>query len=241
MIVLGFDTATPATAVGLRLADGVTTLQAYDDPGVDERPGHATRLLAQASGLLSEAGLGWRAVERVAVGVGPGTFTGLRIGVATARGIAQSLAVELVGVSSLRALTYTAGANTIGEAIGVLGAIDARRGEVFVAAYDGEIERTAPQAIAPSGLAELLQRLRAGSAIERWMAVGDGAVRYRDAFHAARVIVPDDHSALHHIQAQAICALGARLPARARDGDAPVVPDYRRAPDAEIALESAAR
>ena len=103
MIVLGFDTATPSTAVGLRLADG-TTVQARDDPGPRERPGHATRLLAMTAELLAQAEVGWRALDRIAVGVGPGRFTGLRIGVATARGLAQSLGIELVGVSSLHAL-----------------------------------------------------------------------------------------------------------------------------------------
>jgi tRNA threonylcarbamoyladenosine biosynthesis protein TsaB len=78
MIVLGFDTATAATVVGLRMADG-ETLQARDDPAQGERPGHATRLLAMTDELLARAGVGWRALDRIAVGLGPGTFTGLRI------------------------------------------------------------------------------------------------------------------------------------------------------------------
>ena len=101
MIVLGFDTATPSTTVALRMADA-STLQARDDPGSGEHPGHATRLLAMTDGLLAGAGIAWSALDRIAVGVGPGRFTGLRVGVATARGLAQSLSLELVGVSSLR-------------------------------------------------------------------------------------------------------------------------------------------
>src|SRR5580700_7249570 len=103
MAVLGFDTSTSATAVALRLRDGTTT-QARDDPPAGAHPGHATRLLGMAHQLLAGAGVGWSHVDRIAVGLGPGTFTGLRVGVATARGLAQSLAAELVGVSSLRAL-----------------------------------------------------------------------------------------------------------------------------------------
>jgi len=107
VIVLGFDTATQATAVGLRLADG-TTLHARDDPAAGAHPGHATRLLTIAGGLLAQAELSWGELERIAVGVGPGRFTGLRVGIATARGLAQSLDAPLVGVSSLRALAFAA-------------------------------------------------------------------------------------------------------------------------------------
>src|SRR4029077_9641621 len=78
MIVLGLDTATLSTAVGLRLADG-RTFQARDDPGREGRPGHATRLLAIAGELLAGAGVGWSELDRIAVGLGPGRFTGLRV------------------------------------------------------------------------------------------------------------------------------------------------------------------
>lgn len=235
MIVLGFDTSTPSTAVGLRLPDG-TTLQARDDPEGRERPGHATRLLPLASGLLSDAGLEWGAIARIAVGVGPGTFTGLRIGVATARGIAQSLGVELVGISSLRVLSHAVCTDMPDDTTGVLAVIDARRGEVFAAAYDGDIEVVESQALAPTKMGELLERAEANTDLERWIAVGDGAVCYRDALERLRVGVPGEDSSLHRINACAICELGEL----ASSGDTQVVPDYLRRPDAEIALEEAA-
>ena len=95
-----------------------------------------------AGELLERAGLGWRELDRIAVGVGPGAFTGLRVGVATARGLAQSLSLELVGVSSLEALAEpalvdrtdlsSAGAGSReDEPEGLLAVIDARRGEAF--------------------------------------------------------------------------------------------------------------
>lgn len=228
MIVLGLDTATPATVVGLSLADG-TVLQARDDPRPGGRPGHSTRLLPFAHQLLTEAGFGWDRVERIAVGVGPGTFTGLRIGIATARALAQSREIDLVGVSSLRALARGATAT--------LAAIDARRGEVFVAAYDAERELLAPQAVRPDALAELL----AGSPLdpgEGWTAVGDGALLYRDSFERLGLHVPADGAESHRIQASEICALALDFTEGESGGD--VVPDYLRRPDAEVSLEGVA-
>ena len=233
MIVLGLDTSTPSTVVGLRLADG-TTLQARDDPAGGERPGHATRLLPLANGLLCEAGLDWDAITRIAVGVGPGTFTGLRIGVATARGLAQSLAVELVGVSSLLALSHAARIEKPDDT-GVLAVIDARRNEVFVAVYEEDIEAVEPQALAPTDISGLLARAEVSTGLTRWMAVGDGATRYRDAIECLGVTVPGEESSLHRIDACALCELGER----ASPGDVNVVPDYLRRPDAEIAIEGA--
>jgi tRNA threonylcarbamoyladenosine biosynthesis protein TsaB len=226
MIVLGFDTATQATAVGLRLADG-TALQARDDPGEHERPGHATRLLEMAARLLGEAGISWNELERVAVGVGPGRFTGLRVGIATARGLGQSLGIELAGVSSLRALARPAGE----DAEAVLAVIDARRGEVFAAAYAAGRESTPAGAVDPARLKDLT-----AAAAGPWLAVGDGAVRYRDHLLAIGATVPGADSGLHRIAGAAICELAAEGEAQAPEA---VLPDYWRRPDAEVSLERA--
>jgi tRNA threonylcarbamoyladenosine biosynthesis protein TsaB len=233
VIVLGFDTSTTSTAVGLRLHDG-STLQVRDDPRVGSHPGHATRLLLMTDELLGRADVGWSSLERIAVGVGPGTFTGLRVGVATARGIAQSLGVDLVGVSSLRALAEPA----LGPEPGarrVLSVLDARRGEAFVAAYEmtdrGPAERVAPVALAPEGLRDVVDPSQG------WEAIGDGAMRFRSDLESAGIEVASDSSPLHLLSAEAICALGARAEIEATERG--IVPDYRRRPDAEIALERA--
>ena len=248
MIVLGFDTSTAATAVALRLADGRTT-HARDDPPAGAHPGHATRLLDMARDLLAQAGIAWSGIDRIAVGVGPGRFTGLRVGVATARGLAQALSVELVGVSSLRALAAAALAALAvdgpeaGERSAALAVIDARRGEVFAAAYElsdrgvpGEL--TAPRALAPEELSSVVAQAEeaAGGAPRRWLAVGDGAPRVRAQLEAAGVSTPPDSSPLHLVSAAAICELGSRAPAASLQE---IVPDYRRRPDAELALEGA--
>ena len=245
MIVLGFDTSTSATAVALRLADGRTS-QGRDDPPRGAHPGHATRMLAMAHELLTGAGVGWSEVDRIAVGVGPGTFTGLRVGVATARGLAQSLSAELVGVSSPRALAFAAFAAspaTPGERDAVLAVIDARRGEAFAAAYESEggrpRELAAPRALPPQELASVVAESEdaGGAARRRWLAVGDGALRFREQLESAGVRTPPDSSPLHLVSAAAVCELGAR--ARAR-GLLDTVPDYCRRPDAELALVTAA-
>jgi tRNA threonylcarbamoyladenosine biosynthesis protein TsaB len=232
MIVLGFDTATSATTVALRMVDG-RVAERRDDPPAGAHPGHATRLLQMSHELLAEAGVAWSAVDRVAVGVGPGTFTGLRVGVATARGLAQSLSAELVGVSSPRALAFAADADA------VLSVIDARRGEAFAAAYEPGAdglprELMPPRALAPRLLASVLadaEEVAGGR--QRWLAVGDGAMRFREQLDAAGARTPPDSSLLHRISAAAICELGARATAAGIDA---LVPDYRRRPDAELAL-----
>jgi tRNA threonylcarbamoyladenosine biosynthesis protein TsaB len=225
VIVLGFDTATPATVVGLldTAAPGDVRERRHE-PAEGERPGHSPQLLALARELLDEAGVGFADVDRVAVGLGPGTFTGLRIGVATARALAQSAGAELVGVSTLRALAAAAEPDAPAGA-GVLAVLDARRGEVFVAGWRGGEEVLAPVALAPEALA---QRLRAGG--KSWLAVGDGALRFRSDLEDAGCLVACDRSPLHGVAGAMICRLALEAPqATARDL---VVPDYLRPPDA---------
>ena len=225
MIVLGFDTATTATAVALRIADG-SSVELRDDPQPGAHPGHATRLLALAHELLAQAGVAWKQLDRIAAGAGPGTFTGLRVGLATAHGLAQSLGAQLVAVSSPRALAHAAEAQ--GIATPLLAVIDARRREVFAGLYGaGAEELLAPRPLAPAAVGELLEEPRPLSAL------GDGALRYRTALEQAGLEIPPDDSPLHRVSAVAICELGTRTP----PGPSPaaVLPDYRRRPDAELA------
>jgi tRNA threonylcarbamoyladenosine biosynthesis protein TsaB len=213
------DTATPSTVAGVLLGDG-RVVEARDDPPEGSRGEHASRLLPLVERALEEAGVTWGDVERIAVGVGPGGFTGLRIGIATARALAQARGLPVVPVSSLLALAT--GAESAGAVAAV---IDARRGEVFAGAWAGERELLEPAALAPEALAE---RLRA---LDRPVqAVGDGAVRFRSALEGAGVAVPVDGSAVHRIAAPPLCRLGAAGAPADRDR---LLPDYRREPDAK--------
>jgi tRNA threonylcarbamoyladenosine biosynthesis protein TsaB len=221
MIVLGLDTATPRTAVALQLADNEPPAEATHDPEPGKRPGHATRLLPLASQLLDDAGLTFPDVDLIAVGTGPGTFTGLRIGVATARALAQATGARLAGVSSLRALAEPV------DAPAVLAVLDARRGEAFAAGFQDGMEVLAPAALTPDGLAALPPPQGAGA----WLAVGDGAVRFRDALERTGTTVLPDIDPAHRITAAAVCRLGRAAGETPRDD---VVPTYVRAPDAKI-------
>jgi tRNA threonylcarbamoyladenosine biosynthesis protein TsaB len=222
VIVLGLDTATADTCVGLLSdTDGLpVALTRRHEPGSGERPGHAEQLLALAGELLHEASLTWGAVDRIAVGVGPGTFTGLRIGVATARALAQASGSQLVGVSTLQALAAAAHAPA-GRP--VLACVDARRGELFVAAWVDGRPVLDTRAVAPAALPALLAALG-----EVPLAIGDGAVRYREAF-TDRARVPPDEDPRHHVDGLDLCRLARYAPAAGRED---VLPDYARAPDA---------
>jgi tRNA threonylcarbamoyladenosine biosynthesis protein TsaB len=206
-VILGLDTATASTAVGL-WAPGGPEVERRDDPPLGARPAHAGRLLVLVEEVLAAAAADWDAIERIAVGVGPGSFTGLRLGIATARGLAQARDLPLVGVSSLAALAVGAD----------LAVIDARRGEVFAAAPDV----FGPTALKPE---ELAARIEPG-----WLTVGDGAVRFREPLERAGAVIPADDDPQHRVSALQICRLGATGEPADRDT---LLPDYRREPDAK--------
>ena len=234
MIVLGLDTATASTSVALQGQNGLAT-EARDDPDEGARPRHATALLPLAAGLLDEAGLAWRELDLIAVGTGPGTFTGLRIGIATARALAQGAGVRLVGISSLRALAEAARETAADRPVAAV--IDARRGELFVAGFAGDEQLLEPVALAPGDVAAALAAASGGD-VSRWLAVGDGALRFRSALEAAGVAVAPGGSGLHRVSAGAICRLAATGHV---DAHQPVAPHYVRLPDAELARRSADR
>jgi tRNA threonylcarbamoyl adenosine modification protein YeaZ len=159
MIVLAFDTATSVATSAL--LDG--------DELLGERQGRAISLLEDVDALLRRSGLRPVDLDALAVGTGPGSFTGVRIGPSTARGLALALDIPAAGVSTLDALA--AGAP------GAVPVIDARRREVFV---PGAV-------VAPGELA-----VEAGRTY-----VGSGAVRYRDVLEAGGAEVPPDGDERH--------------------------------------------
>lgn len=218
MNLIGFDTSTAATAACVLRSDGEAFESLPSSERLLEAPAHGRELLPALHGLLAEAGLDWAELDAVGVGVGPGRFTGLRVGVATARAIAASRGLELRPVSSLRALA------TGIEADVRLPLIDARRGELYAALYVGEEEWIAPFLGPAEDVARAVPAER-----PRAVAAGDGSLRSREVLEAAGIEVEPDGSQAHAVRGLHVCRLAAE--ATAADPQA-VVPDYLRAPDA---------
>jgi tRNA threonylcarbamoyladenosine biosynthesis protein TsaB len=193
MLILAFDTAT----------DVATSALVSDGEVLGERASRAVTVLEDVDALLRQAGAHTADIEALAVGIGPGSFTGVRIGLATARGLALALGIPVAGVSTLDALAE--------GAPGAVPVVDARRREVFV--LEG-----GPRVIAPAEL-----DLSPGTTC-----VGSGAVRYRPLFEAAGAEVPADGDERHLPRARFHAMLARDFgPAEA------VEPLYLRIPDAD--------
>ncbi len=234
-MVLGFDTATRATTVALQRGVGEAALEARDDPLAGERPRHTACLLPLVEDVLAQASASWGELERIAVGVGPGTFTGLRIGISTARALAQVLGIPVVAVPTLEALALAVATahEQLDDGIdAVVSVLDARRGEVFAAAWSLADDRlTTLFGVVALEPRELARRLTSTEGLipARALAVGDGAVAFRRDLEATGVAVPADASAFHRVSAVSHCRLGYSMPTRPPDD---IHPCYVRAPDA---------
>ena len=223
-VVLGLDTATAHAAVAATRAEETlfARLVAPDPAG---RPRHSELLLPAVEEAVA-AGGGWPRVARIAVGVGPGSFTGLRIGISTARALAQARGLQLAGVSTLAALAAGIAEHPLATGRDLLPVLDARRGEVFAALHGpGGEELTEPFVASPEMLADWLS-----SREEPALAAGDGSVRFRAELEAAGVEVLPDGDTVHQVFARHVCALGAGAPA---SGPERVRPVYLREPDAK--------
>jgi tRNA threonylcarbamoyladenosine biosynthesis protein TsaB len=194
MLLLAFDTATDTT----------TSALVDDEEVLGERVSTPKTLLEDVDALLRQGGAHAGDVEALVVGLGPGSFTGTRIGLATARGLALALGIPAAGVSTLDALA--AGAP------GALPFIDARRREVFV---------PGPAAVAPADV-----ELAPGT-----VCVGDGARRYRDVLDGLGAVVPPDEDERHLPRARFHAALARDFgPAERLEPIYVRVPDAERSP-----------
>jgi tRNA threonylcarbamoyladenosine biosynthesis protein TsaB len=231
-IVIGWDTAT-ADLVVAATRDGEPVDERRLGAAADGRPRHAAELLGEVEAIVDRAG-GWARVDAISVGVGPGSFTGLRIGLATARGLAQALHKPIVGVGTLDALGRGIRTAAQSRDRGVLAVLDARRGQAFAALYGTEgRELWPPFVAAPEQLAERVRSLPLSP-----VAAGSGALRFRAELEAAGAEILAGSGSAHRVSGRQVCLLGetgAPVPADS------IRPIYLRPPDAELWLERDAR
>lgn len=234
MLVLAFDTSTPWSAVGWAEVDASGPRPAAGRSAssvVPAEPGHAETLLGRIGAALAAGGFALRDVDLLVFGRGPGTFTGLRIGLATAKGLALAFGTKLVGVSSLEALALSAGAPGL-----VAPLIDARRGELYAALYEIVARGGAPAAspvagervTRPGGIPELLGP-RAGEPV---LFVGNGALRYSGELRPYGEVSPPGREAADPVR---LALRGVeRLLESGADDPLTLEPSYLREPDARL-------
>ncbi|MGE5560500.1 MAG: tRNA (adenosine(37)-N6)-threonylcarbamoyltransferase complex dimerization subunit type 1 TsaB [Chloroflexota bacterium] len=247
MIVLGIETATIACGVALVSDAGVLgTMQ------IATRQAHSERLMPLVDALLRETGISRSELAGIAVSQGPGSFTGLRIGIATAKAIALGLGLPVAGVPTLAAVAANAG-----EAASLVWpALVAKKDEVYGAVYRGGEEPTLlgepwacpPEELLPRALAATADALGAADAAAAWL-VGDAYARFADALgllatgsqagptqvSGRRVHILGAHAALP--QAAVVARLGRAALLRGEGVDAAALePLYVRRPQAELVL-----
>mgnify|MGYP001550517919 FL=1 len=207
MIVLSLDTCLSSCSVAV--VDGARVLAFARE--VMAR-GHQERLAPMAREVMAAAGLTFDRLDRIAVTVGPGSFTGLRVGIAFAKGLALALDLPAVGIGTLEALAAEAGGL-------VFPVIDARRGQLYLQAFEDGRALMAPDALSADTAAARLADLSQG---RPFTLVGSGAALLAEVAPAAAVIAAEGADARHV----------ARLAVTRAPG--PLKPLYLRAPDAKL-------
>ena len=219
MTLLGLDSSTAASTACVLRADGEAFEVAPPVERLGQPPAHSSELMPAIAEAMERAEVAWSDLAAIAVGVGPGAFTGLRIGIATARALATATGIPLRRVSSLAALAAGIDAPVR------LPLIDARRGELFAALHRGEQELWEPFAAPPE---ELIARVREAGVSP--LAAGDGSLRFRGMLEEAGIPVAPQDSAAHVVRSLHVCRLAAGALDEPPEA---VLPEYLREPDAK--------
>lgn len=210
MIVLAIDTTLGACSAAVM--DGCVILASVSEP---MQRGHQERLAPLVAETMTAAGLGFGELDRIGVTVGPGSFTGLRVGLAFAKGLALALDIPCVGVGGLEALA----ASRPGEGV-TAAVVDAGRGQIYLQLFDAGVARGAPEVAAVEEAPERIRRLAGDGPL---ILLGSAAALAERMTGASFVLLtaPDP---------VAVARLAAAAPAPA----APPQPLYLRAPDARL-------
>jgi tRNA threonylcarbamoyladenosine biosynthesis protein TsaB len=237
---IAFDTSLTVTTACVVRDDGA----AFSTPPPPAKrlfqpAAHSQELLPELDRLVRESETSWEDVASIAIGVGPGTFTGLRIGVATARALAQALGIGLRPVSSLEALAEGLAQASDDFERPLLSVIDARRGQVFAALYsrqstDRPLDHVwEAMVLNPEALLERIRKLDPAP-----VCAGDWALESRGYLEGAGADIPPSDSGLYAVNALHVYRLGTGLePVSPSD----VGPVYLRLPDVEVKRRLAER
>ncbi|MBJ7347271.1 MAG: tRNA (adenosine(37)-N6)-threonylcarbamoyltransferase complex dimerization subunit type 1 TsaB [Thermoleophilaceae bacterium] len=225
MPILAFDSSTAGCAVALLRADGTVVERRPSSDRLFTQPSQTRELLPLIDEVLRDAQVDYVDLGSIAVGVGPGAFTGLRIGVATARAIASAMALPITPVSSLAALAHGSQFDAV-----VLSVIDARRKEMFCGVYGPDNAELVADCVVPRGeLAAFASR--AITEYKAVTAVGDGAIAMQAELRDAGVEVPANDQSCHIVSGAAIGNLSLRIDSVAVND---VLPHYIRESDAQV-------
>lgn len=229
-VILAIDTATPATSLALTRGtrkDG----EVLASLGLSSNVTHSRRLLTSIEWLMAEVEIGWADIDGIGVSLGPGSFTGLRIGMATAKGLAMASGLGLIGVSTLDSLAAKCVTRRL-----ICSVLDARKKEVYAGFYkldgNGMLSRASEiAALTPDDLALQIN--------EPVLMIGDGAVVYKEIFQELIGENLEFASAiLNEPSATSLGLLSAEqyLAGESLDIDS-AVPLYVRSSDAELNLK----
>jgi len=220
MVVLAIDTSTNCMSVAL-LNDG----DAVCEVNLRVKAGHGGILLPIIDEALAKSGIDRKDIGLIAVGTGPGSFTGLRIGIATAKGLGVGLGCPLAGVSTLDAVAKGA----LPAPLQIMPVLDAKKHEVFCALYDADGNRLSePMNLKPENLKALVNR--------DTLFIGDALPLYREAFgETLGSMFREGPANLWYPRASVIGRMALELPPESCTLD--VLPTYVRASDATLLLE----
>ncbi|MGQ0826096.1 MAG: tRNA (adenosine(37)-N6)-threonylcarbamoyltransferase complex dimerization subunit type 1 TsaB [Actinomycetota bacterium] len=229
MLLLGIDTATRRVGVVLASEQGLLARVELGGPIGESPPRHAEQLAPAVEYACESAGIALHNVSAIAVGIGPGMFTGLRVGVTTAKVLAQALRIPVIPIPSLDLLAYPL---RYAHAL-LVPAIDARRHEVYYAIYrpvPGGVQRVSGYELGTAH--DLAGELAARG--EEAIVCGDGALRFRGVFQDLDRVEPAGPAhAAPSLSALAELAL-ARYEREEFSAPGEVAPMYLRKSDAEI-------